>query len=97
RRVDRVTLKDIAKDPLTQVSAGLGAIAAVLNPEVVWALTDALIASGPQLFSAISVGALTLPQVLPPSSTGEWAVVAAALVFLAYLGQQIWSNIDREV
>ncbi|ELZ50718.1 hypothetical protein EXE48_18145 [Halorubrum sp. ASP1] len=92
-----MTLKDIAKDPLTQVSAGLGAIAAVLNPEVVWALTDALIASGPQLFSAISVGALTLPQVLPPSSTGEWAVVAAALVFLAYLGQQIWSNIDREV
>ena len=92
-----MTLKEIAKDPLAQVAAGLSGVAAVLNPEVVWALTDALIASGPQLFSAISLGALTLPQVLPPSSPGEWAVVAAALVFMAYLGQQIWSNIDREV
>lgn len=92
-----MSIKELAKNPLAQVSAGLGGIAAVLNPEVVWALTDALIASGPQLFSAISVGALTLPQVLPPSSAGEWAVVAAALVFLAYLSQQIWSNIDREV
>lgn len=92
-----MNLKELAKDPLAQVTAGAGGLAAVLNPEVVWALTDALIASGPQLFSAISVGALTLPQVIPPSSPAEWAVVAAALVFLAYLGQQILQNIDREV
>jgi hypothetical protein len=92
-----MTLKELAEDPLTQLTAGLSGIIALLNPEVVWALTDALIASGPQLFSVISLSALTLPQVLPPSNAGEWAVVAAGVVFLAYLGQQIYGNIDREL
>ncbi|WP_281195836.1 hypothetical protein [Halorubrum sp. F4] len=92
-----MNVKELAKDPLTKLTAGLSGIVALLNPEIVFALTDALIASGPQLFSVISLSALTLPQVLPPSSTGEWAVVAAGVVFLAYLGQQIWSNIDREL
>jgi hypothetical protein len=92
-----MNIKEFAKDPLTQLTAGVSGIVAVLNPEIVWALTDALIASGPQLFSVISLSALTLPQVLPPSSIGEWAVVGAGAVFLAYLGQQIWNNVDQEL
>lgn len=92
-----MTLKEIAKDPVAQVAAGLSGIVAILNPEVWIAIGEALFASAPQLFSAISVGALTLPQVLPPESTGEWAVVVVGGMFLVYLVTQIWSNIDREV
>jgi len=67
-----MTIKELAKDPLAQLSAGLSGILALLNPDVLLALFDALFASAPQLFSAISVGALTLPQVLPPESAAEW-------------------------
>ena len=92
-----MNLTEIAKDPLAQITAGLSGILALLNPDVLLALFDALFASAPQLFSAISVGALTLPQVLPPESTGEWVVVAAGGLFMVYLGREIWTNIDREV
>lgn len=92
-----MTLKEIAKDPLAQITAGLSGIVALLNPEVLLALFDALFASAPQLFSAISVGALTLPQVIPPESAGEWVVVVVGALFMLYLGREIWLNIDREV
>lgn len=79
-----MTLKEILKSPFAKVSAGLGGIIAVLNPDVWLVFLDALLASGPQLFSVATVGALTLPQVLPPQSTTDWVVVAAGVLFLAY-------------
>ncbi|VTT86108.1 hypothetical protein DM2_2146 [Halorubrum sp. DM2] len=90
-----MNIKQIAKDPLAQLGAGISGIVALLNPEVLLALFDALLASAPQVFSAISVSALTLPQVLPPTSPVEWAVVAAAALFLGYLGRQVYANLDR--
>ena len=53
-----MNFKELAEDPLTQLTAGLSGIIALLNPEILWALTDALIASGPQLFSVISLSAV---------------------------------------
>jgi hypothetical protein len=89
-----MNIKKIAKDPLAQLTAGVSGIFALLNPEVLVAITDALLASGPQLFSVISVGALTLPQVLPPSGPTDWAVIAGATLFLAYLLRQVADNFD---
>jgi len=90
-----MNIKQLAKDPLTQLSAGIGGILALLNPEVLVAIFDALLASGPQIFSVVSVSALTLPQVLPPTSTTDWVVLAAGGLFIAYLGQQVLANLDR--
>ena len=90
-----MNIKNIAKDPLAQLTAGISGIIALLNPEVLLAVFDALLASGPQIFSVVSVSALTLPQVLPPSSPAEWAVVGAAVLFIGYLGQQVLANLDR--
>ena len=90
-----MNLKNIAKDPLAQLTAGISGIAAFLNPEMLLALFDALLASGPQIFSVVSVSALSLPQVLPPSSPAEWAVVGAAVLFIGYLGQQVYTNLDN--
>ena len=90
-----MNFKNIAKDPLAQLTAGISGIFALLNPEVLLALFDALLASGPQIFSVVSVSALTLPQVLPPTSPAEWAVVVAAVLFIGYLGQQVYANLDR--
>lgn len=90
-----MNIKKLAKDPLAQLSAGLSGIIALLNPEIFLALFDALLASGPQIFSVVSVSALTLPQVLPPTSPAEWGVVAAAVLFIGYLLQQVIANLDR--
>jgi len=67
----------------------------VLNPDVWFVALDALLASGPQLFSVASVGALTLPQVLPPQTTTDWVVVGAGVLFLAYSLRTINQKFDE--
>lgn len=91
-----MTLRETLNRPIAKISAGIGGILAILNPEVVYLTVDALVASGPQLFSVASIGALTLPQVLPPDSTADWIVVAAGAVFLLYLARQINDNFDEK-
>lgn len=90
-----MNIKQALKSPVAKVSAGLGAITAIAQPEIVFAVGDALIASGPQLFSVVTVSALTLPQILPPDSTLDWLVVVAALVFAAYLLREINDNFEE--
>jgi hypothetical protein len=65
-----MTIKETVMSPFAKVSGGVAAILAVLNPDVWFVALDALLASGPQLFSVASVGALTLPQV-PPATDGD--------------------------
>ncbi len=89
-----MNIPDAFKSPVAKVTGGLTAITAILQPDILFAVGQALIASGPQLFSVVSVGALTLPQILPPDSTADWVVVAAALVFAAYLLREINDNFE---
>lgn len=91
-----MNVPDTLKSPVAKVTGGLTAIVGIAQPEVLYAVGDALVASGPQIFSVVSVSALTLPQILPPDSTGDWVVIAAAFVFLAYLVREISANFDRE-
>ena len=91
-----MNVKQTLKSPVAKVSAGLGAITAIAQPEILFAVGDALVASGPQIFSALTVSALTLPQFLPPDSTVDWILVVAAALFLAYLVREISENFERE-
>lgn len=79
-----MNIKETVKSPFAKVSGGIAAVLAVLNPDVWFIALDAMLASAPQLFTVASVGALTLPQVLPPQSTTDWVVVGAGVLFLAY-------------
>jgi hypothetical protein len=90
-----MNIKQTVKSPFAKVSAGVAAILSVLNPEVWFVALDALLASGPQLFSVASVGALTLPQVLPPQTTTDWVVVGAGVLFLAYSLRTINQKFDE--
>jgi len=89
-----MNIKQTVKSPFAKVSAGVAAILSVLNPEVWFVALDALLASGPQLFSVASVGALTLPRVFPPDSTADWVVVAAGVLFVAYSLRAIHRNFE---
>jgi hypothetical protein len=91
-----MNIKQIVKSPVAKVSAGLGTITAIAQPELLFAVVDALVASGPQIFSALTVSALTLPQFLPPDSTIDWILVAAAALFVLYLAREINENFERE-
>jgi hypothetical protein len=90
-----MTIKEALKSPLAKVSAGITGILAVLNPDVWFVALDAMLASAPQLFSVASVGALTLPQVLPPQTTTDWVVVGAGVLFLAYSLRTINQKFDE--
>jgi len=90
-----MTLKETLKSPVAKVTGGLTAITAILQPDILLAVGEALIASGPQLFSVVSISALTLPRILPPESTADWVVIAAALVFAAYLLREINKNFEN--
>jgi len=90
-----MTIKEALKSPLAKVSAGITGILAVLNPDVWIVALDAMLASAPQLFSVASVGALTLPQVLPPQTTTDWVVVGAGVLFLAYSLRAINQKFDE--
>jgi len=91
-----MSIKQTLKSPVAKISAGLGAITAIAQPEFVFAASDALVASAPQIFSALTVTALTLPQFLPPDSTVDWILVAAAALFVLYLAREINQNFERE-
>ena len=91
-----MNIKQIVKSPVAKVSAGLGAIGAIAQPEFLFAVVDALVASGPQIFSALTVSALTLPQFLPPDSTIDWILVAAAALFVLYLAREVNENFEEE-
>lgn len=91
-----MNIKKTLKSPVAKVTGGLTAITAILQPEVLFAVGDALVASGPQIFSALTVSALTLPQFLPPDSTIDWILVVAAALFVAYLVREINENFERE-
>ncbi|OYR55529.1 hypothetical protein DJ73_02180 [Halorubrum sp. Ea1] len=90
-----MNIKETAKSPFAKVSGGIAAILTVLNPEMWFVTFEALLASAPQLFSVASVGALTLPQVLPPQSTTDWVVVGAGVLFLAYSVRTVSQKFDE--
>ncbi|WP_435093403.1 hypothetical protein [Halorubrum sp. N11] len=90
-----MTIKQALKSPFAKVSAGITAILSVLNPDVWFMAFDAMLASAPQLFSVASVGALTLPQVLPPQTTTDWVVVGAGVLFLAYSLRTVNQKFDE--
>lgn len=77
-------------------AAGFVGVFGVLNVEFLMALAKALFVSAPQIFTGVSIGFLTLPKFLPPSSTTDWLVLAAAVLFGAYLAYKIWQNFDAQ-
>lgn len=91
-----MNVRELVKSPFAKVSGGLAAIGAIARPGVLFSFSDALLASAPQIFSGLTVGALTLPQFLPPQSPVDWVLVSAAGLFLAYLAKEINDNFDRE-
>lgn len=91
-----MNVREKLKSPFAKVGGGLTAVGAILRPDLLFAFSDALLASAPQIFSGLTVGALTLPQFLPPDTPVDWVLVAAAGLFLAYLGKEINDNFDRE-
>jgi len=66
----------------------------VLNVEFLLALAKAIFVSSPQIFTGVTIGALTVPEFLPPTSTGDYVGLAAAGLFALYLGYKVYQNFD---
>jgi hypothetical protein len=92
-----MTLRDIVTDPFGQVAGVLGGLWVLFQLPLLEAFGAALWASAAQLFTLVSVGALTLPPHWPPSTATDWLVVLVGGLFALRAAAAVWSNLDREV
>jgi hypothetical protein len=94
-------LRDAVAHPLAAASTVAGMFGAVLHPEVLNALVMALWQSAPTLFTISSIGAFTLPRILPKLELLKpvfLAVLAVSgVLYIARLGKRTYRNFDNEL
>jgi hypothetical protein len=70
---------------------------AILSPNTVTSLWAAVWASSGDLFTLVSLGALTLPPHIPPQTGADWAVLAVGGLFVTKVGQRVWNKFDTRL
>lgn len=82
--------------PLTVASGAVGSVTALFAPETLYLVGEAVFLSAPQIFTGITLGTLTLPNFLPPTSTADWLGVSAGVLMGVYLLYQVNKNFDQK-
>jgi predicted membrane-bound dolichyl-phosphate-mannose-protein mannosyltransferase len=90
-----VTVTELLKDPVAVLIGGLTSLWALLQIPLVHSFGLALWASANEIFTFLSLAALTLPPHIPPETAIDWVILAAGALFLAKVGAVIWGNFDR--
>ncbi len=91
----KVNIPEPIRHPLTGLLSFIGTAWGVANAEVLLSLVKAVFASAPQIFTGVTVGALTFPEFWPPATPADWAGVAATGLFALYLLYKINQNFDE--
>jgi len=91
----RITLPETIRGPILGVSAIVAGLVGFAGPETLLLAAKAIFASAPQIFTGVTVGALTLPEFLPPTSIGDYAGLGATALFAVYLGYRVKNNFDE--
>ena len=86
---------DILRDPLAWFVTAVGAVVGLLNTSLLGPLWGALWASSGDLFTLVSLGALTLPPHIPPQGPTDWLVLAVGGLFVTRVGQRAWDEFDK--
>lgn len=81
-------------NPLAWLLGGFVGVVAAIKSTFVTSLWAALWASSGDLFTLVSLGALTLPPHVPPQSTADWVVLAVGALFLTKVGERVWKEFD---
>lgn len=90
-----MSLKQLARDPLAWIMATVAGLFGLVNSSLIAPLWGALWASSGDLFTLVSLGAISLPPHFPPQGPADWAVLAVGAIFLAKIGQRVWQDFDR--
>lgn len=91
-----ITIPEEIRQPVTAVLSAVGAIWGVVNIDVLIAVGQAVFASAPQIFTGVTISALTLPEFLPPTTTADWIGVIASALFGVYLLYKINQNFNNQ-
>lgn len=83
-----------ATHPVTAASGAVASLTALASPETLYLVGEAVLLSAPQIFTGVTLGTLTLPNFLPPSSTADWIGVGAGVLMGVYLLYQVNANFD---
>lgn len=92
-----MSLRKAVNDPVTWFIGLLTGGFAILNGNIVASLWAALWASSGDLFTLVSLGALTLPPHIPPQSTADWVVLGVGALFLTKVGERVWRKFDTRL
>lgn len=90
-----MTLSKLIRDPLAWLVTAVGAVIGLVNGSLIGPLWGALWASSGDLFTLVSLGALTLPPHIPPQSSADWLVLVVGGLFVTKVGQRVWQDFDR--
>lgn len=94
-------LRDAVMHPLAAASTVAGMVGVAFHPEILSAFLLALWQSAPTLFTISSIGAFTLPKILPSLEALKPVFLAVLAVsgalYLARLGQRTYQNFDNKL
>ncbi|NEU56751.1 hypothetical protein [Halorussus sp. MSC15.2] len=94
-------VREALAHPLAAASTVAGVFGIALHPGVLKAFVLALWQSAPTLFTISSIGAFTLPKILPKLELLKPVFMAALAVsgvlYLARLGKRTYQNFDNEL
>lgn len=88
-------MTSLLRDPVAWLMGTIAALYGLVNSSLIGPLWGALWASSGDLFTLVSLGALTLPPHIPPQSGADWAVLVVGGIFLTKIGQRVWQDFDR--
>ena len=92
-----MTLKDIVRDPVAWLTGLLTGLVSLVDPNTLATLSATIWASSGDLFTLVSLGALTLPPHIPPRSGADWVVLAVGATFLAKVGERVLTRFDERL
>jgi len=86
---------DILRDPIAWLLTLVGAVVGLVQTGFIGPLWGALWATSGDLFTLVSLGALTLPPHIPPQGPTDWAVLAVGGLFVAKVGERVYEDFDK--
>jgi len=85
----------LLRDPVAWLLTLAGTVVGLVQTGFIGPLWGALWATSGDLFTLVSLGALTLPPHIPPQGPADWLVLAVGGLFVAKVGERVYEDFDK--
>lgn len=88
-------MTSLLRDPIAWALTMVGTVVGLFQTGLLGPLWGALWAASGDLFTLVSLGALTLPPHIPPQGPTDWLVLGVGGLFVTKVGQRVLEDFDR--